>query len=40
MEATSTPPFGIVFDIDGVLMKSDKGMPEAIEAFQRLPPFV
>eukprot|EP01122_Echinamoeba_exundans_P002195 TRINITY_DN12155_c0_g1_i1.p1 TRINITY_DN12155_c0_g1~~TRINITY_DN12155_c0_g1_i1.p1 ORF type:complete len:342 (-),score=62.05 TRINITY_DN12155_c0_g1_i1:24-1007(-) len=38
MEGPSVPPFGIVFDIDGVLMKSDKGMPEAIEAFKRLPP--
>jgi ribonucleotide monophosphatase NagD (HAD superfamily) len=36
MQNTTSEPFGIVFDIDGVLLKSHKAIPEAKEALQLL----
>lgn len=34
--ASSTADFGIAFDIDGVLMKSDKAIPEALGTLNKL----
>lgn len=36
MSTKPTAKFGIVFDIDGVLMKSDRAIPEAAGALNLL----
>ena len=36
LQQAQTPPFGILFDIDGVIVRGKRILTEALDAFQKL----